>query len=125
MLSGILSDRYYAILSGIYSDILSYLDLSGVFPGIHSGILPGIYSHILDSIWHSISGNLSGNLTGILSHVLSGTLWHEFWSSLRWRFAVRVQTQSTASWAGDLEFGTASGAGKGDEDERSPRCGCV
>ena len=101
ILSGICSD----ILSGIYSDILSGIYsgiLSGIFPGIHSAILSGIYYDILSDI-------LSGILTGyLLSSILSGMSSRPgaLHSIFGWRYAVRVQAWSTAS-----------GAGRGDEDD--------
>ena len=69
----------------IYSDILSDI-LSGICSDILSDILHGILFGIF-----SFSGIHSGILSGIKFGILA------------W---VRVQAHSTASWAGDFEFGS-------------------
>ena len=70
--SGILSDIFSGIRSGILSGISS-----GIYSDISSGIRSGILSGISSGIYSDIS---SGILSGILSGISSGiSIWHIFW----------------------------------------------
>ena len=83
ILSGILSDTFFIILSDILSSMLS-----GILPDTYFGILCGILFGILSDKYSKYTDMQFGSLADILSiwHIFWHSVWHSIWYSAYYLF---------------------------------------